>query len=175
MDQLIVFPSYNFTSYGAITNWTVAALYVDGAGRNSFPELQIWRRSSGDTYVRIASAELAATANDRPLLALEISECTHCCSVMVTLSHLPACTGLVTPPVTSAPSLSPPIWHAKPNKNVFIHYDVISRRCHVILRHKYCHPVKSRHNVYPSILRHHAVILRNIATYSCKDVVTCTL
>ena len=33
-----------------------------GASRNRFPELQIWRRSSGDTYNRIASTELTATA-----------------------------------------------------------------------------------------------------------------
>ena len=50
------------TSDGAITSWTLAAQWVDAAGRNRFPELQIWRRRSGDTYDRIASTELTATA-----------------------------------------------------------------------------------------------------------------
>ena len=33
-----------------------------GASRNRFPELQIWRRRSGDTYDRNASTELTAAA-----------------------------------------------------------------------------------------------------------------
>ena len=61
-NQQIVFPSYNFASDGSITSWTVAANWEDGAGRNRFPELQIWRRRSGDAYDRIASANLTATA-----------------------------------------------------------------------------------------------------------------
>ena len=61
-NQQIVFPSSNFTRDGAITSWTVAADWNDGAGRNRFPELQIWRRVSGDTYARVASTALTATA-----------------------------------------------------------------------------------------------------------------
>ena len=60
-NQQIVFPSYNFTSDGNITGWTVAAWWRNGNGRNRFPELQVWRRS-GDAYDRIASTELTATA-----------------------------------------------------------------------------------------------------------------
>ena len=40
----------------------MAADWIDGAGRIRFPELQIWRRRSGDTYDRVASTNLAATA-----------------------------------------------------------------------------------------------------------------
>ena len=40
----------------------MAAAWRDGTGRNRFPELQIWRRSSGDTYDRIASTGLTAAA-----------------------------------------------------------------------------------------------------------------
>ena len=37
-------------------------MWYGGTGHNRFPELQIWRRSSGNTYDRIASTELTATA-----------------------------------------------------------------------------------------------------------------
>ena len=59
--QQIVFPSYNFTGDGVITSWTVVAEWHE-TGR--FPELQIWRRRSGDTYDRIASTNLTATARN---------------------------------------------------------------------------------------------------------------
>ena len=58
INNQIIFPSYNFTSDGAVTSWTVAAQWAEG---NRFPELQIWIRS-GDTYNRIASTALTATA-----------------------------------------------------------------------------------------------------------------
>ena len=62
-NQQIVFPSYNFASDGTVTSWTVAADWEDRDGRNRFPELQIWRRRSGDTdYDRVASTNLTATA-----------------------------------------------------------------------------------------------------------------
>ena len=40
----------------------MAAEWQGAAGRNRFPALQIWRRSSGDTYDRVASTALTATA-----------------------------------------------------------------------------------------------------------------
>ena len=40
----------------------MAARWEDGTGRNRFPELQVWRRRSGDAYDRIASTALTATA-----------------------------------------------------------------------------------------------------------------
>ena len=60
--QQYVFPSYNFNSDGIITSWTMVALKIDGAGRTRCPELQIWRRRSGDTYDKIASSDLITTA-----------------------------------------------------------------------------------------------------------------
>ena len=60
--QQFVFTSSNFTSDGVVTSWTVAALWRDGVNRITFPVLQIWRRRSGDTYDRIASTEITATA-----------------------------------------------------------------------------------------------------------------
>ena len=61
-NQQIVFPSHIFTSDGSITGWTLAAQWVDEAGRNRFPELQIWRRrmSNPNIYDRIASTLLTA-------------------------------------------------------------------------------------------------------------------
>ena len=40
----------------------MAADWVDGTGRNRFPELQIWRRRSGIIYDKTASAELIVTS-----------------------------------------------------------------------------------------------------------------
>ena len=40
----------------------MAAQWNGDAGRNRFPELQIWRRRSGDIYDKIAGVELTATA-----------------------------------------------------------------------------------------------------------------
>ena len=37
-------------------------MWIDGVNRTRFPELQVWRRRSGDIYYRIASTALTATA-----------------------------------------------------------------------------------------------------------------
>ena len=47
-------PLVKFTCDGEISNWTMAAIRIEGGGRNQYPQFQIWRPSSNltDTYIR---------------------------------------------------------------------------------------------------------------------------
>ena len=58
-----VFPNYSFSCAGLITSWSLGLAERRGNDeRMNYPQLQIWRRRSGDLYDRIATTELTATA-----------------------------------------------------------------------------------------------------------------
>ena len=58
-----IIPSLNFTCDGAISKWIIRAQW--NGGGTAFPDLQIWRSSSGNgVYTKVGNTTLSATAEN---------------------------------------------------------------------------------------------------------------
>ena len=61
-------PDINFTCDGFITKWIIGALRVNDSDLIPGPELQLWRNSGNDTYVKINGTFIASEAYNYSLI-----------------------------------------------------------------------------------------------------------
>lgn len=61
--QQRIIPQLNFTCNGSLTKWIFAASWNGGNNHNLYPELQIWRPNSSDTYVKVQSSTVTLSQN----------------------------------------------------------------------------------------------------------------
>ena len=52
----------SFSCNGTMTGLLFVGLYRTGGGRTTYPEIQLWRNTGGNTYTRLASEEMQLTA-----------------------------------------------------------------------------------------------------------------